>query len=97
MPGLSIKKETLAHVFSCEFCGISKNTFFTENLWTTASKFSVIWFKENKQNQIQRIGRGGHSLHKRVMIAMLCSRKKILENFSHTRSPRFSPNLKYCC
>ena len=97
MLGLSIKKETLAQVFSCEFCGISKNTFFTENLWTTASKFSVIWFKENKQNQIQRIGHGGHCLHKRVIIAMLCSRKKILENLSHTTSPRFSPNLKYCC
>ena len=27
-----IKKETLAHVFSCEFCEISKNTFFTEHL-----------------------------------------------------------------
>ena len=25
-----IKKETLAQVFSCEFCEISKNTFFTE-------------------------------------------------------------------
>ena len=32
-----IKKETLAQVFSCEFCEISKNTFFTERLWTTAS------------------------------------------------------------
>ena len=33
-----IKKETLAQMFSCEFCEISKNTFFTEHLWTTASK-----------------------------------------------------------
>ena len=33
-----IKKETLAQVFSCEFCEISKNTFFTEHLRTTASK-----------------------------------------------------------
>ena len=32
-----IKKETLARVFSCEFCKISENTFFTEHLWTTAS------------------------------------------------------------
>ena len=32
-----LKKETLAQVFSCEFCEISKNTFFTEHLWTTAS------------------------------------------------------------
>ena len=28
-----IKKETLAQVFSCEFCEISKKTFFTEPLW----------------------------------------------------------------
>ena len=32
-----IKKETLARVFSCEFCEISKNTFFTEHLYRTAS------------------------------------------------------------
>ena len=28
-----IKKETLAQVFSCKFCEISKNTFFIEHLW----------------------------------------------------------------
>ena len=33
-----IKKETLAQVFSCEFCEISKNIFFTEHLGATASK-----------------------------------------------------------
>ena len=33
-----IKKETLTQVLSCEFCEISKNTFFTERLWTTASE-----------------------------------------------------------
>ena len=32
-----IKKETLVEAFSCEFCEISKNTFFTEQLWATAS------------------------------------------------------------
>ena len=31
------KKEILAQVFSCEFCEISKNTFFTEHLWTANS------------------------------------------------------------
>ena len=29
------KKETLAQVFSCEFCEISNNTLFTEHLRTT--------------------------------------------------------------
>ena len=33
-----IKKETLAQVFCCEFCEISKNTLFVEHLWTTASE-----------------------------------------------------------
>ena len=33
----TIKKETLAQVFSFEFCKIFKNTFFTEHLRTTAS------------------------------------------------------------
>ena len=28
--------KTLAQVFSCDFCEISKNTFFTEHLWTAA-------------------------------------------------------------
>ena len=31
------KKKTLTRVFSCEFCEILNNTFFTEHLWTTAS------------------------------------------------------------
>ena len=50
---LGCKKEILAQVFSCEFSKLSKNTFFTERLWTTASAFSfpevatggVLWKK----------------------------------------------------
>ena len=30
-------KESLAQLFSCEFCELSKNNFFTEHLWTTTS------------------------------------------------------------
>ena len=33
-----IKKEALVQVFSCEFCEIFKNTFFTEYLWSIASE-----------------------------------------------------------
>ena len=32
-----IKKEILVQGFSGVFCEISKNTFFTEHLWATAS------------------------------------------------------------
>ena len=35
-----IKKETLAQVFSCEFCEIPKSIFFTEHFWVTPSKNS---------------------------------------------------------
>ena len=34
-----IKKETLAQMFSCEFCQISNNAFFTEHLRTTTSGY----------------------------------------------------------
>ena len=37
-----LKKETLAQVFSCEFCEIFKNTFFTEHIWTTASVYTIL-------------------------------------------------------
>ena len=32
----------MAQVFSCEFCEISKNTFFTEHLLTTPSLNEVV-------------------------------------------------------
>ena len=37
-----MKKETLEQVFFCDFCEISKNTFFTEHLWTTASGYRIM-------------------------------------------------------
>ena len=37
-----IKKETLAQVFSCKLCEISKNTFFTEHLLATASVLNTL-------------------------------------------------------
>ena len=36
-PATLLKKRLLAQVFSYEFCGISKSTFFTEHLWAIAS------------------------------------------------------------
>ena len=33
--------ETLEQVFSCEFCEISENTFFTEHLWTNTSEHLI--------------------------------------------------------
>ena len=32
-PATLLKKESLAQVFSCEFCEISKNTFLIEHIW----------------------------------------------------------------
>ena len=32
-----VEKETLAQMFSCELCEISRNTFFTEHLRMTVS------------------------------------------------------------
>ena len=36
-----IKKETMAQVFSCEFCEMFKNTFFTGHLLATTSEFCI--------------------------------------------------------
>ena len=36
-PATLFKKGTLAQVFSCAFCEISKNNFFTEHFWAAAS------------------------------------------------------------
>ena len=38
-----IKKETQAQIFSCEFFEISKNTFFIEHLWATASEAYIFF------------------------------------------------------
>ena len=38
-PANFIKKETLAQLFSCDFCEIFKSTFLTVHIWTTASAF----------------------------------------------------------
>ena len=37
-PATLSKKQTWAQVFSCEFCEISKKTFFIEHLWAIASE-----------------------------------------------------------
>ena len=50
-----IKKVTLEQVFSCEFCEICKNTFFTEHLWTTASISERIFYLDLKFSWSQRL------------------------------------------
>ena len=40
-----IKKETLAQVFSCEFCEISKNTFFYRTPLVAASEYYAMFIK----------------------------------------------------
>ena len=37
-PAILFKKKTLAQAFSCEFCKISMNAFYTEHLQKTASE-----------------------------------------------------------
>ena len=52
------KKGTLAQVFSYEFCEISKNTFFTEHLQTTASRYHnnfKIWIWNHVNLVLNRI------------------------------------------
>ena len=41
------KGQYTAHVFSCEFCEIFKNTFFAEHVRATVSEYSRIEFRVN--------------------------------------------------
>ena len=55
-----IKKESLAQVFSSEFCEISNNSIFTEHLWATASvncTFSKS-LTNNQANQLEPYNQG---------------------------------------
>ena len=42
------KNESLAQVFSCEFCKTYKNTFFAEQHPTTASDYNIINSSEKR-------------------------------------------------
>ena len=83
------KKETLAQVFSWEFCEISKNTFFTEHLWTTASRhielknlfWSAKWQAQSCYKYITSLGKLAYSMAEKfstLFQAMLCTYKKKL-------------------
>ena len=54
----TLLKKALAQVFSCEFCEISKNNFFTEHLWTTASEFvtEMLIFRSRRSQMFFKIG-----------------------------------------
>ena len=55
---LIIKKETLAQVFSCEFCEISKNTYFIEHLWwntRTEAFLCASWEKGILKVQLMKV------------------------------------------
>ena len=50
-----IKKKTLAQVFSCQFCEISKNTFFTEHLWTIAFNYGMLYRKKKEILKLENL------------------------------------------
>ena len=54
-----IKRETLAHVFSCEFCEISKSTFSTEQVLATTSADGGNCCKETHNQQKQQYFKRG--------------------------------------
>ena len=61
------QKQTLAQVFSCEFCEISKSTFFTEHLWATASILPQVQARNTSENLLNGV---------KKIIYSLCRKKK---------------------
>ena len=47
---------SLAQVFSCEFCEISKKIFFTEHLWVTTSLTEHIIWNQNSSYSVDVCG-----------------------------------------
>ena len=47
-----IKKETLAQVFSCEFCEMSKSTFFIERIWWWLLLFKSFVFSKSCKTRL---------------------------------------------
>ena len=63
-------------MFSCEFSKISKNTFFPEHIWTTASAFSFsegkhLWFAKFSKTPFSQDTSG------RLLLAFSCNVTKI--------------------
>ena len=93
----------LAQVFCCEFCEISKNTFFKQ-LWVTASDLS----KKNYQQwmfgmmlsgfwaKMETLARNGLKLKKcQIFLVPLFSRFVKMDWFQEFRAFRDSKNLKH--
>ena len=56
MPATLLKKETLAQVFSCEFCKISKSTFSYRTPLVTASEHNTVYLEFHDIYQLKLIG-----------------------------------------
>ena len=64
LPGKHLfQSENLAQVFSCECCKISKNVFFTEHLWWTASVKGRQNGEYIYKRNIQKHGQKKRSIH----------------------------------
>ena len=61
-----IQKVILAQVFSCEFCEISKNTFFTEHPLTIASSVTMESYELVKR-QPHKIVKQIQTIHRQIV------------------------------
>ena len=52
-------------MISCEFCEISKKTFFTEHLWTTASGLDWLLIELNKGSKTEKKIRENEEIKKK--------------------------------
>ena len=62
-----MEKETLTQMFSCEFCKIFKNTFFTEHLRNTASVSRTLDINFPKHSNIIILGYFNASVNEEAM------------------------------
>ena len=86
-PTTLLKKVTLAQVFSCELCEISKNTFFDRIPRVVAFKFQALSFRKPKLLYFSQIGNVFKKCHScpqkfdKNLAVIICSKFNELSKF----------------
>ena len=84
-------------MFSCEFCQISKNTFFTKHLWATSSAYFAC--NRNKKNISHMIRRAitTLSLYYHSILLWQPYQLVILQKYKYYQSVKDFNYVRICC
>ena len=92
----TLLKKTLAQVFSCEFCEISKTSFFIEHLWWLLLKKSILSKDDCFDTEMKKMGYPWKKWVSTWVLSMYCKWNGITFNISQAeRTLAVFCSLKY--